>query len=1038
MRTTRPVLVLAAALAPLLLACANSSIYGEEVVEASGGAVRIETYVSANAIALGEPFDVACKLLDAKDREVKGSATFAVTPQTFTLDRLAVTPTKAGDYTVTCRQTDGGLIDLSPEVVTVTGPEPPAEPTVRTILPADEVPACFEATVGCEVRDENGEVVEDAETVVTVTPAEGVTVDGHALTTDAPGEYVVTCALADGSLVDLDPPTLSVIEGLPARIVTRLEPAQVAPGEEAQVICDVFDACGAPVSGVATRVVADGGVTIDDHTVSAETAGSYTVLCHPQEELKPPTEDVPVELVVVVPPPPVVRIELLADPDRTVYGLNTIVTVTAVAYAEDDRVVEDAEITIEAPPEMAPQGEDRYEFTAEGSFTFHGFLAADPSISDDLTLACDAGPPTLVIFSPERGSTFDGPGTIPVTGLVTDVGGVAELTVNGVDIPLAADGSFAYEWPADYGLNHLWFRAKDTYGRTARTSRAFYYSTGWIEMDPPETEGARLLDSVLLFLGQEALDDGDHDPAHIDDIATILEVVLSSFDLESLLGGGGGPIPLFDTAFPGILSFPFQILGIQFEIRGDLYLSVAIEEILVGGWSVSAIYRDGGIDFIVGIEGDGPDDPGLGAILGVILAFDAEAGFYNPVDGAWIGVGLDPPASIHTQTSAYMHGVFLEVGVDADMPPGGELAVAVSNLRITIEDIDINPLEDLIIDFGGIDLPLIGHIDLPEVPLTGLVSGINDLIGDTLLDPVLNWAVTGLSDLLAPLVSEAATALVQTLIDVLALDLDLPLPQLPGASAPVSLHFSARASSVYMDPQGGQFGLAAGLSADKVVDRDPLGSILRDGCRGSDPETLAFDPATPMAAAFLLDFVNEALFSLWWGGGINLELDLGALGVAGANGVVALDFLLPPILYDCTDGGHTELAIGDLYLELNGSALGFSGGIKAWASLRLGAELTASGDAIGLHVVGTPEIELEIVEVTGALANFETLIPALIEDQLIPLIVDGIDSALGAIPIPEIDLGGLLPGIPPGTAIRIGDLRAGAEHGYVLVGGALQ
>jgi len=1046
MRTTRTVLVCFAAAALLLgvSSCANSSISGE----VRGGAVRVETFVNGlvagTTIALGERFDVSCKLLDERDREVGGAATFDVKPASFGLDGLAVIPTAAGDYKVACRQVDGDLVDPTPAVVTVEGPDEGAA-RIRTVLPAPEVPACWEATVGCEVIDADGEVVPGQNTVVRATPATGVTIEGHTLTAGTPGTYTIACALADGSLVDANPPTLTVAAALPARIVTRLEPAEVSPGEVADVSCDVFDSCGALVADIPTRVVADAGAEVEDHRVVADEPGRYTVQCHAAGELKPPTEDVAAELVVVEPPPVVVRIELRATPDRNYYALNSTVTVVGVAYDEEGDVVESAAIAITAPAEMEPRGDDKYRFTAEGAFTFRGELVADPHVTAELTLVCDAGPPVIEIFSPERGSTFDGEGFIPIRGRVTDIGGVAELTVNGVDIPVAEDGAFTYEWPAAYGLNHLWFRAKDSFGRAVRTSRACYFSTGWLPMDPPAIEGARLLDSVLLFLGQEGLDDGDHDPAQLDDIAAILEVVLSALvDIESLLGGGGGPIPLFEQAFPGIVSFPFSILGVQFELRGDLYLTVQIDEILVGDWRVSAIYRDGGIDFVLGLAGpdeaDGSEGAGLGAILGVTLAFDLEAGFYVPGSGEWVSVGLDPPASVRTQTSAYLHGLFLEVGVDADMPPGGELSVAVSDLRITIEDIDINPLEDLVLDFGGVDLPIVGHIDLPEVPLTGLVSGLNDLIGDALLDPILNWAVTGLSDLLAPLVSEAATGLVQMLVDVLALDLDLPLPQLPGAPAAVSLHLSARPSSVHMDPQGGQFGLAAGLSADKGVERDPLGTILRDGCHGADPATLAFDPATPMQAAFLLDFVNEAIFALWWGGGINLQLDLGSLGGLGgvANGVVALDFLLPPILTDCTDGGYTELQLGDLYIDLDGGAMGFSGGLKAWVSIRLGAEIVADGNTLGLHVVGTPEIDLEIVEVTGALSAFETLIPTLIEDELIPLLVDGIDSALGAIPIPEIDLGGLLPGIPPGTAIRLGDLRAGAEHGYVLVGGALQ
>ena len=73
-----------------------------------------------------------------------------------------------------------------------------------------------------------------------------------------------------------------------------------------------------------------------------------------------------------------------------------------------------------------------------------------------------------------------------------------------------------------------------------------------------------------------------------------------------------------------------------------------------------------------------------------------------------------------------------------------------------------------------------------------------------MIDPLLNWLLDGLGDLISPILSSAVTLLVEQLVDMLALNLDLPLPQLPGAAAAVTLHLSLQPSSVLMEPDGGK------------------------------------------------------------------------------------------------------------------------------------------------------------------------------------------------------------------------------------------
>jgi hypothetical protein len=1014
---------------------------GGVVAEGRQGDGRfMETLVSPAEIELGQGFRVTCRLLDTQGRQYSSETAFDVVPPRFAMDGRWVVPTEVGRYEVACRTDDDNdpvIVDLTPPTVVVT------EPTIRVVteLAEPEVPACVTTPVRCRVFDAAGAELA-LPTRVTVAPSDGITVTGHTLETRAPGEFRVTCRLADGPIADPNPPLLTVGASAPALVTTRLEPATVRPGETAQVVCEVWDTCGDSFD-ISTRVVADPGVTVSGHTVMSDESGRFTVTCLVLDDVKNPTETTPAMLDVWSGP---VRVVLEANPQRNVYATNAQVTVTAKAYDDRGDLVADADITVIAPAAArSGGGADRYRLPTEGFYTWYAHLTADPSVDDELTLLVDAGPPTLVIFSPERGETFDGAPYVPLRGQVTDISGVDWLRVNGVNIPLAADGTFDYPWPAEHGLNLLWFEARDTLNRRVRVSRGPYYSPSWVPMDPPDMEVARLLDSVMLFLGQKGLDAGEREPGRIRDIATLIEVLLSAIDLPGLLGAHNTPLPIFSQVFEDVVDYSFELLGVRFGLSGDLILDVAVEEIVVGGFRVSGQYREGGVELSLGIGGATPDEAGLGVILSAQIAFDMRIGYYRPSNGDFVGLTLDPPPSLYAETAAFLHGIFFQISVDADMPRGGDLDIEVTDIRIAVEGVDLVPFHDLILSLGGFHLPFIGHVTLPDVPLTDLVRGLDRILTDSLIDPLIQWALDGLADLVSPLLSGLVTDVLVQIVDFLALDIEIPLPQLPGSSNAVRLRFSAEPSSVHMDPDGGTFGLGAGMLSQKGVDRDPHGSILRGGCLDEAVPEMVFDPETAMQVGLLFDFVNQVIFALWWGGGINLALDLDDLGglggIGGLGGLgnveVNLDFFLPPIFTDCTPEGLTELQMGDLYLEISGSAMGLRAGLKAWVHVRAEAQITAEADRLGFTINRTPVIELEIIEATGLLQMFAGALPGLLRDVLLPMLVDGIGGALGAIPIPAIDLGGILPNVPPGTMLQLGNLRVETDRGYLVLGGDL-
>ena len=210
---------------------------------------------------------------------------------------------------------------------------------------------------------------------------------------------------------------------------------------------------------------------------------------------------------------------------------------------------------------------------------------------------------------------------------------------------------------------------------------------------------------MMLYLGQPILDDGDHDPAQVDDIATIIELLLSAIDIEGLIGGNNLPMSLVDTTFEDIVDYSFSVLGVDFGLRGDLSLQVEILDIIVGGWRVSALYRDGGIDLSLGIAGDLPEDPGIGIVLGITLAFNLELGAFLPGSGDFVGIDFQPPPAVLTTSGAYAHGIHFRMSVDADMPRGGDLTVEVTDLRIDVDELDLELLETVVIDLGTVNVP---------------------------------------------------------------------------------------------------------------------------------------------------------------------------------------------------------------------------------------------------------------------------------------------------------------------------------------------
>jgi len=1028
--SARRFIILISTLSIIFASCGG----GDPAVDLSGA--TIDTVVTPDFLNAGENFEVECVVSSPSGKVLSTATGFTVEPgKGVIVDGARVTPQYPGIYTVTCMLPDQSVKDDTPAVVTVTEK---GINKVNTYLDPTEIMAGGQAKVICTVFNAGSELVEWP-TEVVVTPEEGVTVDGHVLTGDLMGDYEVACATLDLPFMDETPEILTVIAGDPVVVRATIKEDEIQAGNTVPVFCTVEDAGGNALEYASTPDPQD-GIEIAGNQLTGVVAGEYDVTCT-SEEL-PELEQISDHLVVVA--GDIAGVNLIASPNKPVFKLEDTVTLSLEAIDSMGNVIEGVGGTITGPADdgIVDEGEDAFTFVAEGAYDFTGTLEPPfEDISDSITLLCDETGPDILVEFPPRGATLDGEAGILVIGRVKDaVSDIKAVKVNDENVELEPDGFFTVPMESLHGMNTIDIQAFDQHNNKGKVFQSYYYSTEYVDYAPQEMAAVQLEQALVIYLGQAFLDDGDHDPNNIDDLATIVEILLGSLDIQGLLGGSD--VPIVDTTMPGLLNWGTSIAGFEFSLNGDLVIQASIIEIIMDNPVVAISTRDGGIAMYLGFEGT-PDTPGVGIALALTLGFDLTV--TTSLGGQDLfSAGIGP--SVTTQMGAYLEALALDTDIDIHKEPGGELDIAVANLSIDLIGINIEPLQDLMIDLGAVEFNGQEIFQLGEIPLSNLVSGINDILSDVLIDPILNFLLPRARDLLEPLGETTVTQILQDVLTNFALDLPIPIPALPGQTEGTTLDFSTFLSTAIFTEEGGELGLGAGFLTEKKIERDSLGCLLRAGCLVGDYGSPEFDTSEKFEIGAKLDMVNELLFALYWGGGLKLnidgsvlgDIDLGGFGISDLN--LATDFWLPPILDDCNAKSQVALQVGDLFLDVGFKIMGAPLTLGIFVSVSAEAEIFGAGQEIGLNILGITDIGTQILSVEGSLGPFEGMfdIEELIENILVPLILEQVSNlSLGSFPIPEIDLGGLLPGIPPGTTLTLGNLEISMKKGFLTFGGEL-
>ena len=905
-------------------------------------------------------------------------------------------------------------------------------PSIMTTVVPGVVTVGETAQVSCSLAGWHVPIAE-LDVVVLSEPEGGAIIDGDQVTPTVAGIHTLRCAVLSEEIVDDAGATLEAIPGAPAKVVTLLESPTVQVFETTTVRCVVTDEYENPLHET-TSFMADEGVTVVGQTVSSSQIGTYLVRCLAEEA---GLEEVPADLDVTAGDPADVTLDVI--PDLDAYALDSLVTITWTVTDIYGNEVPDVPGEITLPPSgLIAVGDagTKFRFEAEGLYTVTVTLDEPYDLlTDSVELLCDETGPAITITWPERGAMIEATGEpITVEGSVADpFGQVVWFEINDDPVAVAEDGSFTLQVDPDWGVNVVRAVSEDEYGNISKLSPSYTYSSLYLNYDETDASGVEQDDGIELLLGQPFLDDGDHDHADIDDMATLLEVLLSDLDIPALVDSMG---PL-ETEVP-LIDQEIDLILIKLTLEGKAVVSAEVlEGTDIGPTRVTLDSREGGIDTFIEIGTE--EETGLVTNLLIDLSIPITL-TYDPLIGPveiW-----EISASATATTALSIAYIMVDTKLDVEKETGQPLQMDIVSMDMELDGIEIDPLEDLLLTFETIDLPLIGSTQF-EFMLSELVD-INALT-DQLLDPLVAQLTPTLLDALKPIMETFVGEAIGGLVTFLEIDTTVDVPDVLGIKdgEELALDVYTRLSSVHFTDDGGQIGFGLGLYAEKGIERDPLGAIQRAGCLVGLSDSFVYDWNRSAGLAIKTDVINSALFAIWWSGYLDGPLDVSdLLGGQGMplpleNMELSATLLLPPVINDCGPKGVVEIQIGDVLIDLNADMLGIPVHAVFYADASAGIFFSASEEGLNATLGDFKFLEIEVLQISDGLDDIID-VKDLLENQLAGLLGGLIvGQNFGPIELPPINLGEMVPGLEQDAELHFVNLAVTKDEGYVVVAGDL-
>jgi hypothetical protein len=943
--------------------------------EASGCADYggLDTVSEVTEVAAGTPVVLSCVVPGCDGLADSGfSLAVAGAGSDVDVDGLTVTFSKAGTYEAACQvETETGtFVDESPISIVVV-PGKPAE--VTTTIDVTEVVAGTQVSVLCAAQDALGNAIYGPFELV-ITPEEGVKIVGALFTPTTAVKHMVTC-YAD-SIYEGNPVKVNVIPAMPSRIVTGLSSTEAEVGKKVNISCQATDKFDNHVAGFPMVVYVPPELTLAGLAISGTLAGFYEVKCVPQAQEWALFELFPQILTIVPGAPAVLKLTLV--PDKPVYKKMDKVLFQPAVRDMYGNLIPDPTLNIQSTTEEGLPTDGlkelqpwNYKFLDNGTYKFVVMVATEPSVKAERLVHVDGDGPLLSVDYPGRGATISDKPSVTVMGTVSDdVTGIETFTLNGDEVDVALDNTFSHIVIANHAVNLVIAEAMDVGGESSRTTRAFAWSDRFFPATGSDEE-TYVPGGLRIFLSEQFVDDGDHNPEQPNDLATLFEVVLGGMNFGALI-----PNPIYNA---------------------NNY-KVFIKNVSLDSPTVGMDLIEGGMTMDITLKNLSADIEAIGScsVLGVDLCPD--------VDGT---LSID---SINLYAT-------LKMDLDNGMP---KAALTEFYLGLT----------DLNIDLSGIG-------SLLEPIINGII-GIFEQQVESALESQLKGMLPGL---------------LNDVFSQLMLDENITIPGLVDGAEPVNMNLKTRYSALDFSPSGISMSFATRASTTQKVMHQPLGSLGRGNCAGPDAEPYEIPKDSVVAVAIGDDLLNQILFTVWWGGALNLTLDETVLGdIMGdlegyglTEPVFTLDFFLAPMLSDCNELEILRFGIGDLYLQGNFKMLGVPMSMGMFATATGDAEIELvegdgdSGPAFSISLAEIGTFEYEIVSVTEGYEGLIPIIEELLQGEMLQDALAGIaGQSFGGLQLPEFDLGTLVPGIPGGTVLKIVPTGLERVFGFTELTGVLE
>ena len=419
------------------------------------------------------------------------------------------------------------------------GADPNRIVLVDTQVVPDTVVAGASANVSCAAATAAGDIVTQRPFSLVVTPPEVATVIGLTVTSTHAGTFTVACRDDDAQMTDDTPVTVTVVAAGADHSVLTIAAPSIAAGATTAVECFVADRYGNPTADATFVASAPAGVSVAGGVATGTAVGSYDLTC----DSNAVTAANKGTGQLTITPGAIADLQLRFVPDFLSYPIDQPVRVEGIGIdafgnpvSEDAVPVKNLSATPSGQETIFGDALDRIRFSAEGKYVVSA-EAVDGGASATRPLVVDQTPPLLTVTSPERGLVVDNAAPITVSGTVSDnLGEVASLTINGTPVAIpAAGGAFTAQVTPTYGLNLLQIEAKDPYDLSKVVTRAIEESTEYYAMDDTEIASSGVSNAVALMLTQEAIDDGNHTEAELDDLASIFKLFVDNIDVGAFI-----------------------------------------------------------------------------------------------------------------------------------------------------------------------------------------------------------------------------------------------------------------------------------------------------------------------------------------------------------------------------------------------------------------------------------------------------------------------------------------------------------------------